>query len=415
MPAIALRQVTKRFAGAPPAVHELDLEIPDASFTTLLGPSGCGKTTTLRMIAGLEMPSEGEIDIGEQNVFSLQRGRSLAPAKRGLGLVFQSYALWPHLTVRQNIAFGLEVQKVGRAEATARVEEVAAALQIDPYLSRYTSELSGGQQQRVAIARVLVMRPQVLLLDEPLSNLDATLRMDMRAELKRLHAETGATVVYVTHDQLEALTMSTHIALMRDGVLQQFAPPLELYAHPANRFAADFLGNPRINLLSGTVEGGAIHCSGLRVPLADRGTADGGLAAGDAHPGVLDARAGERLTVGLRAEELWLEREAAHGRAPVRVLSVLPTGADWYYRVGLGDAVLTVRDDRHPDLREGDEAYLVATPNPLKAFDDQGRSRTAPAGRDAPTVRETAMSAAETMGRGATAAPASAGGKAAQA
>jgi ABC-type nitrate/sulfonate/bicarbonate transport system ATPase subunit len=173
------------------AVWDLDLEIPDGSFTTLLGPSGCGKTTTLRMIAGLEMPSDGEIRIGDLLAFSLERGRSVAPSKRGLGLVFQSYALWPHLTVAQNITFGLEVQRLGKAETTRRLDEVAAALQIDKLLARYTSELSGGQQQRVAIARVLVMRPSVLLLDEPLSNLDATLRMDMRAELKRLHAETG--------------------------------------------------------------------------------------------------------------------------------------------------------------------------------------------------------------------------------
>ena len=374
MPAIVLRQVVKRFAGGPPAVSDLDLTIPDASFTTLLGPSGCGKTTTLRMIAGLEMPTDGEIDIGDENVFSLARGRSLAPAKRGLGLVFQSYALWPHLTVRQNIAFGLEVQKVSRAETKQRVEAVAEALQIDPYLERYTSELSGGQQQRVAIARVLVMRPGVLLLDEPLSNLDAKLRMDMRAELKRLHAETGATVVYVTHDQLEALTMSTHIALMRDGLLQQFAPPLDLYAQPANRFAADFLGNPRINLLAGTVETAVIACGALRVRLEDGAS--------------LDAQPGERLTVGLRAEELRLEPASAAGRAPVRVVSVLPTGADWYYRVALGDDVVTVRDDRHPDLREGDEVWLVAAPNPLKVFDADGRSRTTPSGSEAPAAPE---------------------------
>ncbi len=362
MPAIVLRQVTKRFAGDSVAVRDLDLTIPDASFTTLLGPSGCGKTTTLRMIAGLEMPTDGEIDIGEQTVFSLAQGRSVAPAKRGLGLVFQSYALWPHLTVWQNIAFGLQVQKVSRSETAERVEAVAAALQIERFLERYTSELSGGQQQRVAIARVLVMRPGVLLLDEPLSNLDAKLRMDMRAELKRLHAETGATVVYVTHDQLEALTMSTHIALMHEGVLQQFAPPLDLYARPANRFAADFLGNPRINFLDGVVEDGLVACGPLAVPVrsSDR----------------LQAQRGERLTVGLRSEELRLEAEVAPGRASVRVASVLPTGADWYYRVGLGDDVVTVRDDRHPDLREGDEAFLTAAPNPLKAFDRDGRSRT---------------------------------------
>ena len=371
MPAIELRRVIKRFSGDSVAVRDLDLTIPDGSFTTLLGPSGCGKTTTLRMVAGLEMPTDGTIVIGDRTVFSLEQGRSVPPSKRGLGLVFQSYALWPHLTVRQNIAFGLEVQRVGKAETTTRVEEVAAALQIEAYLERYTSELSGGQQQRVAIARVLVMRPGVLLLDEPLSNLDATLRMDMRAELKRLHHETGATVVYVTHDQLEALTMSTHIALMREGVLQQFAPPLELYAHPANRFAADFLGNPRINLVPGLVDDGAIACGALRVPVA---------------PGThLDAGRGAPVTVGLRSEELWLEREDGPGRAAARISSVLPTGADWYYRVALGNDAVTVRDDRYTDLREGDDVWLVATPNPLKAFDADGRSCTAAAGREAPS------------------------------
>ena len=267
MPAIVLDRVSRVYAKTVRAVSELTLEVPDGSFTTLLGPSGCGKTTTLRMIAGLEMPTSGTIHIGDQVAFSLDLGRSMPPSKRGLGLVFQSYALWPHLTVAQNITFGLEVQRVGKAEAKRRLEEVAGALQIDGLLGRYTSELSGGQQQRVAIARVLVMRPSVLLLDEPLSNLDATLRMDMRAELKRLHLETGATVLYVTHDQLEALTMSTHIALMNKGELQQFAPPLELYAHPANRFAADFLGNPRINLLEGRLEGDHVAIGQLRVPV----------------------------------------------------------------------------------------------------------------------------------------------------
>jgi iron(III) transport system ATP-binding protein len=237
MPAIVLDRVSRIYGKDVRAVSDLTLEIPDGSFTTLLGPSGCGKTTTLRMIAGLDMPTMGTIRIGDKLAFSIEEGQNLAPAKRGLGLVFQSYALWPHLTVAQNISFGLEVQKVGKAEAAQRLDQVATALQIDGLLGRYTSELSGGQQQRVAIARVLVMQPSVLLLDEPLSNLDATLRMDMRAELKRLHFETGATIIYVTHDQLEALTMSTHIALMQGGKLQQFAPPLDVYSHPANKFA----------------------------------------------------------------------------------------------------------------------------------------------------------------------------------
>jgi len=382
VPLIAIQGVSRVYPGDVRAVWELDLEIPDGSFTTLLGPSGCGKTTTLRMIAGLELPTAGEIRIGDLLAFSLAKGRSLPPSKRGLGLVFQSYALWPHLTVAQNISFGLEVQRLGKAEIERRRDEVAAALQIDNLLHRYTSELSGGQQQRVAIARVLVMRPSVLLLDEPLSNLDATLRMDMRAELKRLHAETGATVIYVTHDQLEALTMSTHIALMNQGELQQFAPPLELYAHPANRFAATFLGNPRINLLEGRAERDRIVCGELSVPLE----------------APLDVAQGEGVVLGLRAEELHLRRAAdgdragagagvagtpgAGTRARGTVTSVLPTGSDWYYRVDVAGHGLTVRQNELPDLRLGDEVWVEAAPAPLKAFAADGRTLTGAAGWD---------------------------------
>jgi ABC-type sugar transport system ATPase subunit len=314
------------------------------------------------MIAGLEQPTGGELWLGDKCAFSRTRGISLAPVKRGLGLVFQSYALWPHLTVEQNIAFGLQVQRESRSETKRRVREMAEAMQIDQLLGRYTSELSGGQQQRVAIARVLVMRPDILLLDEPLSNLDSKLRMDMRAELKRLHEETGATVIYVTHDQLEALTMSTHIALMNNGELQQFAPPLELYAHPANRFSADFLGNPRINFLDGVVEesGAALvaRCGGLLVPLAG-----------------LRLRAGERVTVGLRAEELrLLPPDSANGAAtPATVVAALPTGTDWYYRVRFGEHEVMVRDNDHPGLRSGDQVRLAAYPNPIKVFGADGR------------------------------------------
>ena len=370
MPLIAIQGVSRVYAGDVRAVWELDLDIPDGSFTTLLGPSGCGKTTTLRMIAGLELPTAGEIRIGDLLAFSLSKGRSLAPSKRGLGLVFQSYALWPHLTVAQNISFGLEVQRLGKAEIERRRDEVAAALQIDMLLHRYTSELSGGQQQRVAIARVLVMRPSVLLLDEPLSNLDATLRMDMRAELKRLHAETGATVIYVTHDQLEALTMSTHIALMNDGELQQFAPPLELYARPANRFAATFLGNPRINLLDGRAERDRIVCGDLNVPLA----------------APLPVAAGDPVVLGLRAEELRLQPVAhgdgarAAGGARGTITSVLPTGSDWYYRLDLAGHDLIVRQNELPDLRLGDEVWVEAAPAPLKVFGADGRTLTGAAG-----------------------------------
>jgi ABC-type sugar transport system ATPase subunit len=366
VPEIVLTNVNKRYAGtSAAAVKDLDLTIPDGSFTTFLGPSGCGKTTTLRMIAGLEAPTGGEIAIGGHTVYSFEKGVSLAPSKRGLGLVFQSYALWPHLTVFENIAFGLQVKRLARTEVADSVDEVAGALQIGEYLERYTSELSGGQQQRVAIARVLVMRPKVLLLDEPLSNLDAKLRMDMRAELKRLHAETGATVIYVTHDQLEALTMSTHIAMMKDGELQQFAPPLELYAQPANLFAADFLGNPRINLLPGVTTGEGVACGDL-VVAAPR------------------LRAGEMVTVGLRAEELRLAREAGAGRASAEIVSVLPTGADWYYRLAMPLAgeqhIVTVRATEAVGLREGDQVWLEAAPVSVKVFDAAGRSLTAATG-----------------------------------
>ena len=362
MPAIVLDRVSRLYGKDVRAVSDLTLEIPDGSFTTLLGPSGCGKTTTLRMIAGLDMPTTGTIQIGDELVFSREQGRSLPPAKRGLGLVFQSYALWPHLTVAKNITFGLEVQKIGRSEVARRLEQVATALQIDELLDRYTSELSGGQQQRVAIARVLVMQPSVLLLDEPLSNLDATLRMDMRAELKRLHHDTGATIVYVTHDQLEALTMSTHIALMQNGELQQFAPPLDVYSHPANKFAADFLGNPRINLLDGTISNGRIRCAGMDLPLPT------GIATPDA----------SAVTLGLRAEEIRLHAQPKVGTNPARVTAVLPTGSDWYYHVDMNGHTLTVRQNASPQLHLGDEVHVEAVPDPVKLFASDGRSLAVP-------------------------------------
>jgi multiple sugar transport system ATP-binding protein len=248
MPEITLKNITKRF-GKAVAVDNLNLEIHDGDFISLLGPSGCGKTTTLRMIAGLETPTEGEIDIDGKLVFSAAKGVNISPDKRDVGFLFQNYALWPHLTVYQNIAFGLENLKWDKAKIRKRIEELTAMLKIESYAARYPGELSGGQQQRVAIARTLATNPRVLLMDEPLSNLDAKLRMEMRSELKRLHMETGSTFVYVTHDQLEAMTLSTKICLLNNGILQQYSPPLELYGSPANTFVADFVGSPSINLL----------------------------------------------------------------------------------------------------------------------------------------------------------------------
>jgi ABC-type sugar transport system ATPase subunit len=358
MPDIVLDNVSKSFTKQTHAVENLSLTIPDGSFTTLLGPSGCGKTTTLRMIAGLDLPTAGEITIGGTVVFSEKSGAFVHPSKRNLGLVFQSYALWPHLTVKENIIFGLEINSVDKPEVRARLEKVATALRLDSLLDRYTNELSGGQQQRVAIARVLIMEPSVLLLDEPLSNLDATLRMEMRAELKRLHRETGATIIYVTHDQLEALTMSTHIALLSAGELQQFAAPLEIYEKPTNQFAADFLGSPRINFVRASLTSDSLVWGGLKIAL----------------PGPVNGNAPQEVLLGLRAEELRLDRVAQKDALVGRILTVLPTGADWFYQVEVAGQVLTIRHNDSVPFSYDDSVYVQPRPSSLKVFDDLGRA-----------------------------------------
>lgn len=248
MPVIRLVNVTKKF-GNFVAVDNLNMTIQDGDFVSLLGPSGCGKTTTLRMIAGLETPTEGEIYIDDTLVFSEEKGINLSPDKRNVGFLFQNYALWPHMTVYKNIAFGLENMKWKKEDIDKRVNELLKTLQIEEFRGRYPAELSGGQQQRVAIARTLATNPAILLMDEPLSNLDAKLRNGMRAELKRLHATSNSTFVYVTHDQSEAMTLSTRVCLMDRGVLQQYCPPLELYGEPTNLFVADFMGNPTMNFV----------------------------------------------------------------------------------------------------------------------------------------------------------------------
>lgn len=332
MAEIALKNVTKTF-GQVVAVDNLNLAIEDGSFTTLLGPSGCGKTTTLRMIAGLETPTSGEIWVGDHCVFSSEGGHYTPPGKRKMGLVFQSYALWPHLTVFKNISFGLDIAKLPAQKVRERTLEIANTLRIGELLERYPSELSGGQQQRVAIARVLVTKPEVLLLDEPLSNLDSRLRMDMRAELKRLHLETGSTIIYVTHDQLEALTMSSHVAVMDQGLLQQLAPPMDIYSMPANIFTADFIGNPRINL----VEGELCKANGKWEIIAGEFILS--LESVGPKPDIRE----QKITLGLRAEDLILYREPAIDAFPGKVYSVLPAGSEWYIQVRLGSEIITVK------------------------------------------------------------------------
>ncbi len=251
MSRIQLTDIDK-FYGDNHVLKSLNLTIEDGEFMTLLGPSGCGKTTTLRVIAGLEQPQNGRMFIGDKKMIDVDEAFFEPPGNRGLNLVFQSYALWPHMTVYDNVAFGLKIKKVHAANIKKKVERSLELMRIGELDKRYPTELSGGQQQRVAIARSIATDPKVLLLDEPLSNLDAKLRIDMRSELKRMHLEMGTTIVYVTHDQTEALTMSTRIALFKAGQLSQVATPMELYTNPIDLEAADFIGNPRINLLHGT-------------------------------------------------------------------------------------------------------------------------------------------------------------------
>ena len=249
MPVIRLDRVCKRF-GKVAAVNDLCLEIKKGEFVSLLGPSGCGKTTTLRCIAGLEWPDSGEIWINERLVFSSQKVVWVPPKERNLSMVFQTYAVWPHMNVFENVAFGLRAKKAPKREIKDRVQKALDLVGIGELAKRYPYQLSGGQQQRVALARALVVQPSVLLMDEPLSNLDARLRMLMRDELKRLHRESGTTTVYVTHDQIEALALSTQIVVMKEGVVQQIDGPKELYDYPANLFVAQFVGNLPVNLLA---------------------------------------------------------------------------------------------------------------------------------------------------------------------
>ena len=248
MSKIVLEHIDK-FYGENHVLRDINLTIEDGDFMTLLGPSGCGKTTTLRVVSGLEKPQGGKMTIDGKAMIDADVAYYADPSKRGLNLVFQSYALWPHMTVFENVAFGLKIKKLSKAEIEAAVTKSLDTMRISQYKDRYPNELSGGQQQRVAIARAIASSPKLLLLDEPLSNLDARLRIDMRAELKRLHQETGTTIIYVTHDQVEALTMSTKIALFKEGEISQIDTPLGIYTNPIDLQAADFIGNPRINFV----------------------------------------------------------------------------------------------------------------------------------------------------------------------
>jgi multiple sugar transport system ATP-binding protein len=287
MAQVEFAEVTKRFGDGTLAVDKLELQIADGEFMVFVGPSGCGKTTALRMVAGLEDISDGVVRIGTRVV------NDLSPRNRDIAMVFQSYALYPHLTVRDNIAFPLKIAKVPKDEIRRRVEEAARILDLEPYLRRKPRALSGGQRQRVAMGRAIVREPAVFLLDEPLSNLDAKLRVQMRADIKKIQQDLGTTTIYVTHDQVEAMTMGDRVAVMRKGELQQVAPPQELYDRPKNAFVAGFIGSPAMNMLEGHVEGGD---SGLGVVLGECR-----LEVGEPK---LGAYVGRSVVVGLRPENL---------------------------------------------------------------------------------------------------------------
>ena len=359
MPGIQLAHLVKRFArNAEPVVRDFSLTVEDGDFMCILGPSGCGKTTLLRMIAGLEPASEGVIEIGGQVVDGVAQGRFVPPEKRRLGLVFQSYALWPHMSVARNIEFGLRLRKMSTAERLSRVQEVMAKLHIEGLDERYPAQLSGGQQQRVALARMLAVNPGVLLLDEPLSNLDAALRLKMREELSRLHREFGTTIVFVTHDQWEAMTLATRIAVMNRGELQQVGTPDAIYGRPANRFVAEFIGNPPINLFP----------------------ADGGLArtlnASGALGGAVEMPA-SITDIGVRPEGVTLVAKPEPYTLPVVLRTVLPTGGAWIleleHRSGAESASLFGVTHTPPAASPGQEVHLRLRNDALHFFDATGR------------------------------------------
>ena len=354
MPQILLEHVSKRFEKFV-AVDDLNLEISDRGFVTLLGPSGCGKTTTLRMIAGLETPTSGRILIDGVPVFDSDKGINLPPNKRDIGFLFQNYALWPHMTVEQNISFGLEMLKWDKGRIRKRVDEMLALLKIEQFGKRYPAELSGGQQQRVAIARTLAPSPKVLFMDEPLSNLDAKLRGEMRTELKRLHSDTNSTFVYVTHDQLEAMTLSTRVCLMETGVLQQYDPPLTIYNRPANMFVASFVGNPTMNFIPAKAEGTDGNTLNLTI-LGKKAvfTAD--------EPFTVPEK---DIVAGVRPEFLPICKQ---GPVTASIYSTLPAGMETTVRVKCGDTQMTSVVFGSVDYEVDENVFLDVTGDSIVLF-----------------------------------------------
>ncbi len=354
MAQITLTKVGKSF-GSVNVLRDIDLHVVDGELVVFVGPSGCGKSTLLRVIAGLEKVSEGEIEIDGQCV------NDVTAAERGLAMVFQSYALYPHMTVRRNLAFGLENSKMPKAEIAERIAEVARMLEIEPYLERRPGQLSGGQRQRVAIGRAIVRRPVAFLLDEPLSNLDAELRVSTRAELAALHARLSSTMIYVTHDQVEAMTLADRIVVMRAGKIEQVGTPLELYNTPANRFVAGFIGAPHMNFLKGRIieqKDGALT-----------------LSFGDAYRVVLDtANAADvrekEVSVGVRPQHLTLSNNPSDPRITLRLVEALGSETVIHGDIN-GERLIAVLPGQQP-YRAGDELHVDIAAAPLHLFNEQG-------------------------------------------
>jgi multiple sugar transport system ATP-binding protein len=324
-------------------LKRIDIDVAPGEFLILVGPSGCGKSTLLNIIAGLEEPTEGSISIGDRNVVGVP------PAQRDIAMVFQSYALYPTMSVAENIGFALEIRKVPKAERQARIAEVAAMLQIEHLLDRRPSQLSGGQRQRVAMGRALARNPQLFLFDEPLSNLDAKLRVEMRAEIKRLHQLSGITSVYVTHDQVEAMTLGSRIAVMKGGVLQQLGTPDEIYNRPANTYVATFIGSPTMNLIEGRATGvGQFSIAGAQLALNAHGNNQ------------------QSTLLGLRPEHIRLN-DAAAWRGVVNLVE--PTGADTYVVVDTAAGKVTVRAAPQTQVRPGDAVGLEIQADHVTWFD----------------------------------------------
>jgi multiple sugar transport system ATP-binding protein len=355
MAELELRNVSKSFPGGVRAVRELSLRIADGEFVILVGPSGCGKSTILRMIAGLEEATSGEI------LMDGRRINGVEPQRREVAMVFQSYALYPHLTVFRNIAFPLRLRRMPREQIKKRVRDAAAVLGLEGHLDRMPRELSGGQRQRVALGRAMVREPRAFLFDEPLSNLDAKLRGEMRVEIARLHQRLGTTFVYVTHDQTEAMTLGQRIALLKDGLLQQFAPPEELFDRPANRFVAGFIGSPPMNFLHAEVKAAgdsvALVGNGLEIPLTDdrrKRVAGSGLS------GVI---------MGIRAKDLSLREKPGWGRIRARFLLREMLGEEvlYYFRAEGSD------HDAPPLIVKETFATSLEPDAPLTLFADPAR------------------------------------------